>query len=178
MESRRRKEWARLAGLIQLRNYDSQKSMGVVRLRFSAGGSLNGVVGGSEQPSPSLSREYRAISLASDPLSWSANARDSNLRGCRYPSLSAHGLYRTMLRAAEEFNLNYSNVRYIRGMYGFSMFFFLSSNSFAFKRCESCTFSYKKPVVYTLPFLNFSHSCTTAQCSLRVRALGWERSGY
>lgn len=60
----------------------------------------------------------------SDPLSWSANARDSNLRGCRYPSLSAHGLYRTMLRAAEEFNLNYSNVRYIRGMYGFSMFFF------------------------------------------------------
>lgn len=124
MESRRRKEWARLAGLIQLRNYDSQKSMGVVRLRFSAGGSLNGVVGESEPRSPSFSREYRAISLASDPLSWSANARDSNLRGCRYPSLSAHGLYRTMLRAAEEFNLNYSNVRYIRGMYDFSMFFF------------------------------------------------------
>lgn len=122
MESRRRKEWARLAGLIQSRNYDSQKSMGVARLCFSAGGSLSGTVGGSEQPSPSLSREYRAASLASDPRPGTRTL-ETRIGGSIGTRACLRMDYSAMLRAAEEFNLNYSNVRYIRGMYGFSMFF-------------------------------------------------------
>lgn len=110
---------AKLAGLLQPGNYDSQKSLGVARLRFSADRNVSGVAGESKGAAVSfpLARVSSCIAL-SDPSHWRERERPRlRERQCGSPRLPARGTdHRTVLRAAEKFSLNYFKVRYVRSI--------------------------------------------------------------
>ena len=133
-----RRSGARLAGLSQPRNYESQKPLGAARLFFSAGGSTRGAAGRLEGavvsfPLARVSGRYARVGFspgrARTPRDGAASA------GTR--ALSPRGTAAQCLGPLRTSTLTTQPSDYMRAC-GFPRIFVLPNSSFAFKQCERC----------------------------------------